>query len=224
MVGGRAAALARGEAEIAAICSKPAKALAAVDLGAGFGMHAIPLARLGYSVIAIDSCGQLLEVLRSHLENLPVRPIEDDLRFFRKHLQAEVDLITCMGDTLTHLPNIQSVEELLADIAASLHTGGTFVSTFRDYSVPLVGAARFIPVRSDTDRILTCFLEYAVDTVAVYDILHERNGTGWKQRVSAYQKLRLSTEWLTRALRALGFSVRVEQGLAGMARVVATAR
>jgi hypothetical protein len=30
----------------------------------------------------------------------------------------------------------------------------TFVTTFRDYTHPACGNARFIPVRSDTDRIL----------------------------------------------------------------------
>jgi SAM-dependent methyltransferase len=223
MAGGRDAAIGRGEGEVAAICSKPSQPLTAVDLGAGFGMHAIPLARLGYSVIAIDSSRLLLEVLRTHLDTLPVRAIEDDLLSFRKHLQAKVDLIICMGDTLTHLPNTQSVEALLSDVAASLQAGGMFVSTFRDYTVPLVGVARFIPVRSDSDRILTCVLEYGDDAVTVYDILYERNGMVWQQRVSAYRKLRLSTEWMTQVLRDLGFSVRVEPGLAGMVRVVATA-
>jgi len=224
MVGGIDAAMKRGQSEMDAICPNPSKGLPAVDLGAGFGMHAIPLARLGYSVIAIDSSHLLLGVLRSHVDALPVQPIEEDLLSFRKHLKAKADLILCMGDTLTHLPNRQAVEELLADIAESLKAGGTFVSTFRDYTVALLGTARFIPVRSDTDRILTCFLEYLAETVIVHDILYERNGTVWQQRVSAYQKLRLSTEWITNALRTTGFSVRVEQGLSGMVRVVATAR
>lgn len=46
--------------------------------------------------------------------------------------------------------------------------------SFRDYSVPLQDEKRFIPVRSDEGRILTCFLEYSEDSVLVHDILHER--------------------------------------------------
>ncbi len=108
------------------------------------------------------------------------------------------------------------------DIAASLEAGGAFITTFRDYSTPLTGPDRFIPVRSDADRILTCFLEYDADTVRVHDILHERHESVWQQRVGAYQKLRLSTDWVIHALENNGLEVGHEAGLAGMRRSVAT--
>ena len=218
---GLEAAVARGEAEIDAICPHPPNGLSAVDLGAGFGMHSIPLARRGYSVVAIDTSPLLLEVLRDQVGTLPVRTVEDDLLAFQKHLDERADLVLCMGDTLTHLAGQQSVERLFSLVAESLHPSGTFVASFRDYTSPRVGNQRFIPVRSDADRILTCFLEYASEHVSVHDLLHERNGSEWRLRVSAYRKLRLSPEWVATALQARGFTVRVEPGLAGMVRVVA---
>jgi len=130
-------------------------------------------------------------------------------------------LFVCLGDTLTHLPDRRSVEQLFADVAEMLIPGGGFIITFRDYSIPLLGPGRFIPVRSDGEQILTCFLEYEDEAVTVHDILHERDGAGWRQRVSAYRKLRLSPEWVSCALKAVGLRVRREQGLAGMARMVA---
>jgi hypothetical protein len=126
-----------------------------------------------------------------------------------------------MGDTLTHLPDKQSVESLFADIAEALARGGTFIATFRDYSIPLVGPRRFIPVRSDSNRIMTCFLEYDEDSVMVYDILNERDGSEWRQRVSAYRKLRLAPAWVASIIEARGLQVRQEQGLAGMTRLIA---
>jgi Methyltransferase domain len=221
MAGGFDAAVSRGESEINAVCPNPSNGLTAVDLGAGFGMHSIPLARRGYSVVAIDSSPKLLEVLRDHVETLPIQTVEDDLLAFQKYLNTKAQLILCMGDTLTHLTEPQSVEQLFSLVAESLHPGGTFITTFRDYTSPLVGDGRFIPVRSDNDRILTCFLEYSPDCVTVHDVLHERNGSTWQLRVSAYQKLRLSPEWVSMALQARGFAVRIEPGLAGMVRVVA---
>jgi len=56
MAGGIDMAVRRGQAEVEAVCPRPLKWRLAVDLGAGFGMHAIPLANLGHSVLAIDSC------------------------------------------------------------------------------------------------------------------------------------------------------------------------
>lgn len=223
MAGGLDPALARGEAEVDAICPGRADGLVAVDLGAGFGMHALPLARRGYAALAIDTSAVLLGILGGQVGMLSVRVVEDDLSAFQRHLKGKADLILCMGDTLTHLPTRDAVEQLFTDVAAALQAGGTFVATFRDYTTALTGSSRFIPVKSDKDRILTCFLEYGDDCVTVHDILHERIDASWGQRVSAYQKLRLSTEWVVKALQARGFSVRVEQGLAGMVRVVAGA-
>lgn len=224
MAGGFDAAISRGESEINAICLNPSNGLSAVDLGAGFGMHSIPLARRGYSVVAIDSSPKLLDALREHVGTLPIKTVKDDLLAFPKHLNMKAHLILCMGDTLTHLPDPKSVEKLFSLVAELLHPDGSFITTFRDYISPLVGDGRFIPVRSDNDRILTCFLEYSPGYVTVHDVLHERNGSTWQQRVSSYRKLRLSPEWVSTTLQARGFTVRIEPGLAGMVRVVADKR
>jgi len=222
MAGGFDAAVSRGESEIEAALPNLSGASTAVDLGAGFGMHAIPLARRGCSVIAIDTSSTLLEELRRHAKALPIRAVEDDLLSFQRHLDSKADFILCMGDTLTHLPEAHDVEELFSHVAESLRPGGKFIATFRDYTTPLASHERFVPVRSDADRILTCFLEYVPDYVNVHDVLHERNGSTWQLRVSAYRKLRLAPAWVSAALQANGFSVRIEPGLAGMVRVVAT--
>jgi SAM-dependent methyltransferase len=221
MAGGAEAAIARGRAEIQAICPRPASPRWAVDLGAGFGMHAIPLAEIGYSVLAIDSSGTLLELLRNDARASSITAVQDDLLAFRKYLDAPAALFVCMGDTLTHLPDRLSVERLFAEVARMLARGGRFIVTFRDYSTPLIGPMRFIPVRSDSGRILTCFLEYEDEAVTVHDILHERDGAAWAQRVSAYRKLRLSPEWVARALEAAGMQVKREPGPGGMVRLVA---
>lgn len=221
MAGGLDAAIARGQAEVDAVCPRPPKAQLAVDLGAGFGMHAIPLANLGYSVLAIDNSETLLKVLDGHVGTRAIRTVKDDLLAFKRHLDAPAGLIVCMGDTLTHLPDRQAVQALFDHVAGSLEDGGTFIVTFRDYAAPLIGSKRFIPVRSDADRILTCFLEYDESAVTVHDIIQERIGAEWQLRVSAYRKLRLPSEWVARALEAKGLQVRKEQGLAGMVRLIA---
>jgi len=160
MAGGFDAAVSRGETEIQTIFPILSGGITAVDLGAGFGMHSIPLARRGCPVIAIDTSALLLEELKGHAEALPVKAVEDDLLSFQRHLDSKVNLILCMGDTLTHLPDLPSVERLFSQAAESLRSAGIFVITFRNYTTPLLGNDRFIPVKSDADRILTCFLEY----------------------------------------------------------------
>ena len=217
MVGDVAAALQRSRDFFAAAGLKAGARGIAVDLGCGFGLQAIPLAELGYEVTALDFSTELLTELRARTGALTVRAIQDDLLNFPHHLTAPADLIVCMGDTLTHLPSRAAVSELLQLATANLAPGGLLALTFRDYvGAELTGAARFIPVRSDEARILTCFLEYGDGFVEVSDIVHTRVPEGWRQSVSSYRKLRLDRHTLTAELVSQGLVVErhdVERGL-----------
>lgn len=138
----------------------------AIDLGAGSGFQSIPLAELGFSVVAVDFCEALLSELRDRAGNLPIRTIHDNILNFSKYVEEQAQVVVCMGDTLTHLESLDSVQSLLLSVEAVLAIDGKFILTFRDYvSVEPQGAQRFIPVQSDESTILTCFLEYREDVV-----------------------------------------------------------
>jgi SAM-dependent methyltransferase len=222
MTGSVEAALDAGKSEIDELqLQLPTGALIA-DLGAGFGMHAIPLARAGMRVLAVDSSAELLRELNRLAAGLAIESVADDLLSFRTHLKEKAAAVLCMGDTLTHLPEHTHVDFLVQEVHEALAPGGHFVLSFRDYSEPLTGDARFIPVRSDERRILTCFLEYEEDNVVVHDILHERAGDAWETRVSSYLKLRLSPDRVVASLETFGFETRKQPGLRGMVRVIGT--
>lgn len=192
----------------------------AVDLGAGLGAHAIAMAENGYSVTAIDTCAELLDQLRAHDDDR-ITSVDDDLMRWRRYRES-ADVILCMGDTLTHLESRETVVELLATVSRGLKPGGIFMATFRDYASGIVpGVVRFIPVKSDPDRILTCILDYGRTTVAVHDVLHERTDAGWTRRISSYSKLRLRPDWVRATLESLGLIAMLEPGPKGMVRVIA---
>jgi SAM-dependent methyltransferase len=218
MAGGMEAALAAGAKDLASYL--PGSGVA-IDLGAGFGMHSIPMARAGYQVWAVDLSSELLRTLRDHSAGLPIRTLESNLLDFSRSIKGPSELIVCMGDTLSHLQTFDEVERLCHDVAKSLSPTGTFVATFRDYSSPAMGEKRFIPVRSDPERILTCFLEEAKDHINVHDIIHERDGERWHLRVSSYRKLRLVPAAIETTLRRSGLNVQIEPGPRGMVQIVA---
>jgi SAM-dependent methyltransferase len=217
MVGDVAAAWQRSRDFFAAAGLKPGARGLAVDLGCGFGLQAIPLAELGYEVTALDFNAELLGELRARAGALPVRAVQDDLLNFPGHLTAPANVIVCMGDTLTHLPSLAAVHELLRLAVTNLAPGGLLALTFRDYvGAELKGEQRFIPVRSDDQRILTCFLEYGDGFVDVHDLVHARVPGGWRQSVSRYRKLRLDRHTVTAGLTSLGLEIvrhGVERGL-----------
>jgi hypothetical protein len=167
----------------------------------------------------------LLSELRLHSRGLAVAPIHGDIGALRTHVTPamwmslqggdqepnravqDVQLIVCMGDTLTHLPSRQAVVEMFSAAAALLGVGGRLLLSYRDLSSTLTGNERFISVRSDAECIMTCFLEYETERVIVHDLVHTRVAEHWSMQVSSYPKLRLTLDWVTTNLQAVGFTI-----------------
>lgn len=164
----------------------------AVDLGAGHGIQTVALTRQGFNVTALDFNKQLLNELSANTKNLRVTVVEGDMRSVSAYKYYEPELIVCAGDTLPHLESTFEIEDFLTNCCQTLADGGKLVLSFRDYSDKLTGDQRFIPVKSDANRILTCFLDYTPTHVQVTDLLHEFNGTTWTQKVSSYTKVRIT--------------------------------
>ncbi len=188
----------------------------ALDLGCGSGFQSVALAELGFGrVVAVDLSPTLLAELDRRKGDHPIETVEADLV---AHLagvaRGSTDLVSCMGDTLTHLGDRDQVRALFAAAVTALAPGGLLAITYRDLTPALAGTDRLIQVAGDADRILTCFLEYFPLHVTVHDILHERAGEGWRMRASAYDKLRLPAHWVEQALRAAGLA-RIETTAAG---------
>jgi SAM-dependent methyltransferase len=194
----------------------------AIDLGAGSGFQSIPLAQLGFSVVAVDFCGALLAELRDRAPDFPILTVEDDLLKFADYLDQPAQVIVCMGDTLTHLASLEEVRSLLKTSSATLAPGGKLVLTFRDYvNRELAGTQRFIPVRSDDSTILTCFLEYRQDRVEVFDLVHKKESDRWTLHVSSYLKLRLDPQWICAQLQQENLSIVFHEPIDGMIGIVA---
>jgi precorrin-6B methylase 2 len=184
----------------------PTKSGKAVDLGAGCGFQSIPLAQLGFSVTAIDSNEKLLHELKANAEKLNITTIKDDLLNFEQYINQKAELIICMTDTILHLESQENVSSLFHKVFILLETQGKFVLTFRDLSQELSQLDRFIPLKSDQQTILTCFLEYEPNTVKVHDLVYQKDSDNWKLNKSFYRKLRLSKEWVDQQLKEIGFN------------------
>ena len=189
----------------------------ALDLGAGSGFQSLPLATAGFKVTALDLNADLLAELTRDAEGLPIRTAQGDLRNLAQHVTDRApEVIVCMGDTLTHLESLSEVANLLQTASISLAAGGHLLLSFRDYTTARTGTRRFIPVRSDANRILTCLLDYGSTHVAVSDLVHTRSASGWQLAVSSYQKVRLFPDWIREQLASGGLKLvhqTVEQGV-----------
>ena len=178
----------------------------AIDLGAGCGFQSIPLAKSGYTVTAIDLDAKLLSELKRNSDDLEITTVQGDLIDFDKYLNAGVELIVCMTDTILHLESKEKVASLFSKVFSALESGGKFIITFRDLTYELKDADRVLPVRSDENIIFTCFLEYEPETVKVHDIVYQKSDGAWNLSKSYYRKLRLTEAWVSKQLSQSGFS------------------
>jgi SAM-dependent methyltransferase len=177
----------------------------AVDLGCGPGHQAAALADLGFDkVLAVDTSQTLLDELVQHRGSRPIDTICANILGLAHHMaDGSADVVVCVGDTLTHLETQAAVQNLIDGCCRALRPGGRLLLSFRDYTKPL---DRVIPVRLDTDRLMTCILDYVDDHVDVTDLIYSRAGAGWDVNKSSYRKLRLSPDDVVGRLCSLGFA------------------
>lgn len=197
-------------------CIFPKSNRIALDLGAGNGIQSVSLAKLGFSVKAIDFTTRLTSELINHSAGLDIEIINGDFTDSIHYLKFPPELIVCMGDTITHLESTDHIDLLLKNACRYSHDNAAFIVSFRDLTRELTDEQRFIPVRSDDNRILTCFLEYFPDYVKVTDILHERHNNQWVQKISCYRKLRLNTEMLRNLFARNNFHLMDVEMMKGM--------
>ncbi len=108
-----------------------------LEYGAGNGRIAIPMARAGVDVVAVDLSGPMLADLRASLQREPVevrrrvRVVHGDMRKVR--LRRRFPLVIAAFNTILHLYTRKDVEQFLARVRAHLTPRGRFVF---DFSVP----------------------------------------------------------------------------------------
>jgi len=200
---------------------QPIRSGLAFDLGAGCGFQSVPLAQLGFRVVAMDLSAKMLAQLQENAKNLPIETICDDLSNFTNYDRGNIELVVCMGDTLTHLDAFKKVQTLLDTVFSALDAGGCLVLSFRNLAQELVELDRFIPVRSNETTIFTCFLEFEKNSVKIHDIIYQKNDTQWVLKKSVYRKLRIPPDWTQKYLQEIGFAIEFYDEQNGLIFIIA---
>ena len=94
----------------------------ALEFGVGTGRLAIPLARRGTRVHAVDNSEAMLRILADKLDGEPVVPIRGDFRTVR--VEAPVSLVFCAFSTLFLMEDQAMQVDCLRNAAANLEVGG----------------------------------------------------------------------------------------------------
>lgn len=98
-----------------------------LDVGAGPGRHALPLARHGLEVTALDASAHLLDMLRRRAgdEHLAIEIVHGDMREFSR--TESFDAAVSMWTSFGYFADEADHSRVLENIATSLRPGGRLV-------------------------------------------------------------------------------------------------
>jgi len=183
-----------------------------LDAACGTGMHAVAFARWGLQSAAADLSPAMIERARENARTAGVSVRFEIAAFgeLARVFPAQFGAVTCLGNSLPHLPDDRSLAAALGDFASVLAPGGVLVIQNRNYDRVLREKARFMPVASRADAggetlflRITDFLGGELLSFSIVT-LKKRDGA-WGQTVKTTPLRAIRRETLERALGNAGF-------------------
>jgi SAM-dependent methyltransferase len=93
-----------------------------IDFGAGTGRLAVPLAKSGRFVTAVEPCAEMLQVLKSKTKNLHIDMVNCTMANFKS--AQPYDFATCVFTVLLYLTDENELNLSLKSVASSLKPSG----------------------------------------------------------------------------------------------------
>ena len=187
-----------------------------LDCACGTGMHAVAFARWGLVSAAADLSPVMVEHARG---NARAAEVSVDLRVagfgeMAASFEGTFDAVTCLGNSLPHLPDDASLRACLADFHAVTRPGGVLVIQNRNYDRVLRDRQRFMPVaaRSDPDgetlfiRITDFPARQSDESIDFTLVTLRKKGGAWSQSAHSTPLRALRRATLEGTLAAAGFS------------------
>ncbi|MCB9451867.1 MAG: class I SAM-dependent methyltransferase [Anaerolineaceae bacterium] len=120
-----------------------------LDAACGPGTQAVPLAQLGFEVVAADPSTGMIRKARETAEQLGVSDKIEfvGVDFLRLHetVTGPFDAVVCKGNALPHLLLDEDIEAALLTFYELLRPGGTLVIGMRDFGPFMESRPRFLP-------------------------------------------------------------------------------
>ncbi len=120
-----------------------------LDASCGIGVQAVPLAQLGFQVVAADPSAGMLRKAHEMAEHFNV---QDSIHFERTdflnlpdYVEGPFDAVVTKGTALPHLLDDKEIERTVKIFYDYLRPGGTLVIGMRDFASFMESRPRFIP-------------------------------------------------------------------------------
>jgi glycine/sarcosine N-methyltransferase len=173
-----------------------------LDAACGTGMHAIALARLGYSMAGADLSAGMVRRARAnaakagaqvHFETAGFGDLARSFRLATRNRTPErppFDALLCLGNSLPHVLTAAELEGALNDFAACLRPGGLLLVQNRNFDAVVSRRERWMEPQSyredEKEWLFLRFYDFDPDGLLTFNILtlkRESQG-GWTQQIT----------------------------------------
>jgi glycine/sarcosine N-methyltransferase len=184
-----------------------------LDAACGTGMHALALARRGYTAVGVDLSPGMIERARANAAAAEVDVPFEVAGFGALNAQVGIgfDALLCLGNSLPHLLTPADLAAALADFAACLRPGGLLLIQNRNFDAVLARGERWMDPQAhqegEAEWLFLRFYDLKPDGTLAFNLvtLRREGSDAWRQQVSITRLWPLRREELTTALDAAGF-------------------
>ncbi len=152
----------------------------AIDAGCGTGFHSLVLAQLGVSVTAVDVSQKMLDDVVRHAKefNLHVETVAARFQTLAQVIHKQHDAVFCLGNSLAHLLDDQSLADSLKSFAALLKPEGVLFVQILNYAKILSQRQRVQNVKDVGPTTFIRFYDFEPALVRFNILKLERRGVG----------------------------------------------
>jgi glycine/sarcosine N-methyltransferase len=204
---------------------KEANAHHVLDAACGTGMHAIALAKKGFTVSGADLSEKMIEWAKSNAKAAGISMQFKTAGFGKLNSafgRQSFNAVLCLGNSLPHLLSAKALEKSLIDFAKCLKPGGLLIIQNRNFDAVMKKKQRWMEPqyarKGNSEWLILRFYDFEPDGLLNFNILTlKREGdTPWQQSILSTPLRPILAKELHIMLPALGFqSIEVFGDLTG---------
>lgn len=201
-------------AELAMLKGQDGQPVSVLDAACGTGQHAIALAKEGFDVSGADISAKMIDIARKNAS-----AEQHDLHFKQAGFGQlttifggeSFDSLICLGNSLPHVLDEESMLQTLGDFKSVLHPGGKIIIQNRNFDSIVIGRERWMQpetyVESGNTWIFVRFYDFDPDGLITFNIIILTNigNDGFQQHVISTRLWPFSHTQLVKWLEQSGF-------------------
>lgn len=182
-----------------------------LDVGCATGGHVLRFAQIGLEAVGADPSAEMIRLAEERAGGRPgVHFVQAGFGELSERAGSGFDSVTCLGNTLPHAVTRAFLDRALADMAATLRSGGTLAIQLLNYDRILRERRRFLGVssgiRDEVEHLFFRFYDFGADELTFNVVTLKKEGGAWSFQVGSTPLRPITRSELAEALDGAGFA------------------